>query len=183
MDIYRSIAALEAVLFASGEPMSLERLSRAVGIDIGTTEKLLGQLGSSLEDRGSGLRLLYLGGEYQLATREEFAEEIKNALDITRNMPLSQAALEVLAIVAYNQPVTRSYIEQVRGVDSSSVINTLIQKGLLEEGSRLDLPGRPLSYMTTPSFLRAFSLQTLEDLPPLPAAQEDENTESEEESI
>jgi segregation and condensation protein B len=96
-------------------------------------------------------------------------------LEIKRNTPLSQAAFEVLAVVAYNQPITKSYIEQVRGVDCSGVISSLCQKKLIEEKGRLDLPGRPLIYGTTDRFLRCFSLNSLEDLPDLPKTEEVEN--------
>ena len=103
----------------------------------------------------------------QLCTKTEFEPYIRRAFEIKRNAPLSQAALEVLAIIAYNQPVTRAFAEQVRGVDSSGVISTLVEKGLIEEAGRLDLPGKPIAYRTTPLFLRSFGLESLEDLPPV----------------
>ena len=103
-----------------------------------------------------------------MTTNEKYAEYIKKAFDIRRRTPLSPAALEVLAVVAYNQPVTKSFIEQVRGVDCSGVVSTLVEKGLIEERGRLELPGKPLLYGTTKNFLRCFSLKSLADLPPLP---------------
>ncbi|MEG1437114.1 MAG: SMC-Scp complex subunit ScpB, partial [Oscillospiraceae bacterium] len=103
-----------------------------------------------------------------LCTRTEFAQQVRSVLDIRRNTPLSQAAFEVLAVVAYNQPVTKSFVEQVRGVDCSGVMASLSQKGLIEEKGRLDLPGRPLIYGTTPEFLRCFCISSLDELPPLP---------------
>ena len=112
--------------------------------------------------------MVRLENTYQLVTREEFAPYIKKAFDIKRRTPLSSAALEVLAVIAYNQPVTRAFIEQVRGVDCSGVVTTLVEKGLIEERGRLELPGRPLLYGTTKTFLRSFSLNDLGDLPPLP---------------
>jgi len=126
------------------------------------------------------LCLLRLGNRYQLCTRTEFAQSVRQALEIKRNAPLSQAAFEVLAVVAYNQPVTKSFVEQVRGVDCSGVVNTLCQKGLLEEKGRLELPGRPLLYGTTTEFLRCFSFSSLEDLPPLPGDPSSEKTPIEE---
>ena len=124
--------------------------------------------------------MLRLGNRYQLCTRTEFAQSVRQALEIKRNAPLSQAAFEVLAVVAYNQPVTKSFVEQVRGVDCSGVVNTLCQKGLLEEKGRLELPGRPLLYGTTVEFLRCFSFSSLEDLPPLPGEPSSEKIPREE---
>ena len=112
---------------------------------------------------------------YQLATKEAYAEYIKKAFDIKRRTPLSPAALEVLAVIAYNQPVTKSFIEQVRGVDCSGVVTTLVEKGLVEERGRLELPGRPLLYGTTKNFLRCFSMSDLSELPPLPKNENAEN--------
>ena len=109
-----------------------------------------------------------------MATREEFQEPVKKALEIKKSQPLSQAAMEVLAIVAYNQPVTKSFVEQIRGVDSSSTVNTLVERGLLEEKGRLDLPGRPVSYGTTPHFLRSFGLASVGELPLVPQSGEEE---------
>ena len=105
---------------------------------------------------------------YQLCTKTEYASYVRRALDIRRNTPLSQAAMEVLAIIAYNQPVTKAFVEQVRGVDCSGVLSSLMQKDLLEERGRLELPGRPLLYGTTETFLRCFQLSSIEDLPPPP---------------
>ncbi|MBR5011510.1 MAG: SMC-Scp complex subunit ScpB, partial [Clostridia bacterium] len=105
---------------------------------------------------------------YQLSTKKEYAPYIKKVFDIKRKTPLSQAALEVLAVVAYNQPVTKAFIEQVRGVDCSAVITTLTEKELIEERGRLELPGRPLLYGTTKNFLRCFGVSDLSELPQLP---------------
>ena len=103
-----------------------------------------------------------------MCTRTEFSEEVRRVLEMKRNVPLSQAAFEVLAVVAYNQPVTKSFIEQVRGVDCSGVITSLCAKELIEEKGRLDLPGRPMQYQTTTLFLRSFGIESLTELPPLP---------------
>lgn len=161
-------ALTEAILFASGEPLEVARIAEALETDIEITHHILKEYAKGLDERGSGLCLLRLDDRYQLSTRIEFAEIIRKILEIKRNTPLSQAAFEVLAVVAYNQPVTKSYIEQVRGVDCSGVISTLGLKGLIEEKGRLDLPGRPLLYGTTPEFLRCFCLSSLGDLPNLP---------------
>ncbi len=162
------ISALEAVLFASGDPISVERLSQVFENEPEDIEKLVKLLAEKLDGNNSGVRVVRLENTYQLVTREEHAEYIKKAFDIKRRTPLSPAALEVLAVIAYNQPVTRAFIEQVRGVDCSGVVSTLIEKGLIEERGRLELPGRPLLYGTTKTFLRSFSLNDLGDLPPLP---------------
>ena len=103
-----------------------------------------------------------------MVSKKEFAPQIRTVMDLRRNTPLSQAALEVLAVVAYNQPVTKAFVEQVRGVDCSGVIGSLTTKGLVEEKGRLELPGRPLLYGTTENFLRCFNISSLDELPPLP---------------
>ena len=121
--------------------------------------------------------MLRLDDQYQMSTREEFQEAVKKALEIKKSQPLSQAAMEVLAIVAYNQPVTKSFVEQIRGVDSSSTVNTLVERGLLEEKGRLDLPGRPVSYGTTPHFLRSFGLTSIGELPLVPQSGEEAELE------
>lgn len=162
------ISAMEAVLFASGDPVSIDRLSQVFEVSPEKTESIASALEKKLEENKSGVKLIRLENKYQLATRNEFAEYIKKAFDIKRKTPLSPAALEVLAVIAYNQPVTRSFVEQVRGVDCSGVITTLIEKELIEERGRLELPGKPLLYGTTDNFLRCFSISDLSELPPLP---------------
>ena len=168
MEIKKLEGLVEAILFASGEAVSVDRIAELIGHDKATTLKIIQSLGNRLDDIGSAVEMKRLGESYQLCTRAEYGEIIKTALDIRRNTPLSQAALEVLAIVAYNQPVTKSFIEQVRGVDSSGVVSNLLEKELLEEAGRMDIPGRPISYQTTANFLRCFGLSSLEKLPPLP---------------
>lgn len=168
MNKQQTIAALEAVLFASGDPISIDRLSQTFELKSEEIEKYIKELEKKYEAQGSGFYVVRLENTYQLVTREEFAPYIKKAFDIKRRTPLSPAALEVLAVIAYNQPVTRAFIEQVRGVDCSGVVSTLVEKGLIEERGRLELPGRPLLYGTTKTFLRSFSLNDLSDLPPLP---------------
>ena len=159
---------LEAVLFAVGEPVELERLSQALEVDELLLQQVLENLRASYDERDGGLCILKLDDKYQICSKKEYADEIRKVLEIKRNAPLSQAAFEVLAIIAYNQPVTKAFTEQIRGVDCSAVISTLCQRGLIEEKGRLDLPGRPLIYGTTPNFLRCFCLSSLDELPPVP---------------
>lgn len=162
------LSTFEAVLFASGDPISIDRLSEIFEISPEKSEEIALKLENKLEKNNSGIKLLKLENKFQLATRTEYAEYIKKAFDIKRKTPLSPAALEVLAVIAYNQPVTRAFTEQVRGVDCSGVITTLIEKNLIEEKGRLELPGKPLLYGTTDNFLRCFSISDLSELPPLP---------------
>ena len=118
-------------------------------------------------DSGSALCIKRLENSYQICTREEFAPAIRKALETKRNTPLSNASMEALTIIAYNQPVSKSFVEKVRGIDSSSVINNLVEKGLVEEAGRLDVIGRPVVYRTTTIFLRTFGLSSISDLPPI----------------
>ena len=155
-------------MFAYGEPITIEKLSEASGIDRETAVKLIDQLERRYNVQESGLRILRINDGFQIAARAEFSENIKAALETRKQQPLSQAAMETLSIVAYNQPVTKAFVEQVRGIDSSSVVNTLVERNLLEEAGRLDLPGRPVAYSTTDNFLRCFGLSRIEELPPLP---------------
>ena len=165
-------AALEAVLFAAGEPLEGDRLAEALGIPACDLQPLANQLARMYEESGSALQLLMLGNSYQLTTKAEYADAVKAALEIKKNTPLSNAAMETLTIIAYNQPVTKGFVERVRGVDSGSVVNTLVERGLLEEAGRIEVPGRPLAYRTTAHFLRCFGLTSLADLPPLPNSEE-----------
>lgn len=162
------IAALEAMLFAAGEPVEADKAARALEIENDEAIALFEKLKSEYESRNGGIRVLKLGDTYQMCSAKEYVTYIRALLELKKNTPLSQAALEVLAIVAYNQPVTKAFIEQVRGVDCSGVLRSLNEKELIEERGRLDLPGKPLLYGTTNNFLRCFTLQSLDDLPELP---------------
>ena len=175
-------AAAEAILFAAGEPLETAKIAQALDIEIEDAETVLRSCAEQLDERESGVCLLKLGERYQLCTRQEYAENIRSVLDMKRNVPLSSAAFEVLAVVAYNQPVTKAYIEQVRGVDCSGVLSTLGHKGLVEEKGRLDLPGRPLLYGTTPEFLKCFCIESLSELPELPEREEKEQEPEKEET-
>lgn len=168
MELTEGISIIEAIMFAYGEPITVDKLSEASQIDLDTTAKLVDQLERRYNVSESGLRIIRLGNGYQIATRPEMAAYIKAALETRRSQPLSQAAMECLSIIAYNQPVTKAFVEQVRGIDSSSVVNTLVERNLVEEAGRLDLPGRPISYRTTDTFLRSFGLSSIHELPPLP---------------
>ena len=174
------IAKLEAMLFASGDPIEASKLAEVLEIDIETVVRMLGHLSGMYDERESGLMLIQIDNKYQLCTREAHSDEVRKLLEIKKNTPLSNAAFEVLAIIAYNKTVTRAFIEQIRGVDCSGPISSLVQKGLIEEKGRLDLPGRPLVYGTTDRFLRCFSLNSLEDLPELPKTEEVEGINKDE---
>ena len=164
----KMLAVAEAVLFAAAEPIEHTRLSIVLGTDSEVTLEILDILKERYEKEDSGLCLLKLGSKYQICSKKEYINEVRAVLDLKRNTPLSQAAFEVLAIIAYNQPITKPYIEQIRGVDCSGVVNTLCQRGLIEEKGRLDVPGRPVLYGTTDDFLRCFSLSALSELEELP---------------
>jgi len=176
MGIEEMRCAAEAILFACGDAIETERIAQALGIDSPMAEKVLKSLADTLDESGSGLCVLKLGNMHQLCTRTQYAEMVRDVLETKKNTPLSPAAFEVLAVVAYNQPVTKAFIEQVRGVDCSGVLATLSQRGLVQEMGRLDLPGRPLIYGTTPEFLRCFCLTSLADLPELPEREKGEDS-------
>ncbi len=160
-------AILESILFAAGDPVSLERLAAVTGAE---EEELLAAAlrlrdGYAYERRG--VRLLQLEDSLQLCSAPENGEYVRRALETRKPPKLSAAAMEVLTLVAYFQPVTRTYIEQIRGVDSSYTVGLLTERELIEPCGRLDVPGRPVLYRTTPGFLRAFGLKSLEELPEL----------------
>lgn len=175
MKIKEMQSKMEAILFAAGEPMEIGKLGQVLELDLETVEKILRLLADRYGEEESGLCLLRLDDSVQISIRPQWSSLVRSALDMRRNVPLSQAAMEVLAVIAYNQPVTRAYIEQVRGVDCSGAISGLINKGLVEERGRLELPGRPLLYGTTLDFLRCMGLSSLEELPPLPEMKEEDS--------
>ena len=176
------IPMLEAVLFAMGEPIEIERLCVALELDEIVVSDALAKLQEKYEDDNCGICLLKLDNKYQICTKQKFADSIRSVIEVKKNAPLSQAAFEVLAIIAYNQPVTKAFVEQIRGVDCSGVISSLCQKSLIEERGRLDLPGRPLIYGTTAEFLRCFCISSLDELPPLPENKSEETASTENES-
>ena len=163
---YRS--SIEAILFAAGDPVELKRLSETLELPESAVQTQLDILIDEYHSMERGITIIQLNDSYQMVSVKQFAPQVRKAMDLRRNIPLSQAAMEVLAVIAYNQPVTKSFVEQVRGVDCSGVIGSLTTKGLIEEKGRLELPGRPLLYGTTDHFLRCFSIRTLDELPPIP---------------
>lgn len=167
MDLKQTKAAVEAMLFAHAEPVTAERLAGVLGVEEDAVSRPSSFLAGRLRGRRPRSCAAPAGGPLAACHKTAYAPYIKDIMDTRRNTPLSPAALEVLAIIAYNQPVSRSFIEQVRGVDSSSTVQTLVQKGLIEEAGRLDLPGRPVSFRTTDVFLRTFGIASLAELPPL----------------
>lgn len=169
MKFSEGMAAVEAVLFASGDPIETDKLAAAAEIESDTVLRIIDRLNDRYKEQGSALVIGKLGESWQMMTRPEYARYVKSALETRRQAPLTQAAMEVLAIVAYNQPVTRGFVEQVRGVDSSGVVKSLVERNLLEEHGRLeDVPGRPIAYRTTENFLRVFGLNSIGALPPIP---------------
>ena len=159
--------AVEAILYAAGYPVKYEKIAEVLGLDLRNTKTLIEHLADEYNAEGSkrGIALLMFDDTCQFCTKEQYAPYIREALGIRRGGNLSASSMEVLAIVAYNQPVTRSFIDQVRGVDSSYAVNSLIDKALIEACGRLDAPGRPMLYATTEKFLRVFGLRSLSELP------------------
>lgn len=161
-------SALEAILFASGESIPSARLSLILGTDEEEILRCAQELAEEYEKQGRGIRLLRLDDKLQLCSAPEYAPYITKALEQRKPAQLTQSALEALAIVAYFQPVTRAYIDQVRGVDSSYTVSTLLDRGLIEVAGRLDVPGRPALLRTTDVFLRTMNVSSLDELPKLP---------------
>ena len=168
MDRKELESALEAILFASGEPVQVDRICVALDIDRPTVEQLLQKLMDYYAYERRGIRLLKIDDSWQLCSAPDYAETIRKAFEIRKPAKLSQPALEVLTIIAYYQPTTRAYVDQIRGVDSSYTVGLLLDRGLIEECGRLQVPGRPRQYRTTKQFLRAFHLSSLKELPELP---------------
>ena len=168
MEIKELESALEGVLFAAGEPVAVERLCLGLEVDRPTLDAVAQQLMDKYSYDRRGLRLVKLDASYQLCSAPEFAPYIRKTLESRKPARLSQPALEVLAVIAYYQPVTRAYVDQVRGVDSSYTMGLLLERELIEEAGRLAVPGRPMQFRTTKNFLRSFGLSSLEELPELP---------------
>ena len=158
---------LEALLFAAGYPVSYERLAEVMETDVESVRAAAARLCDSCSKSGRGIQLIDFGDSCQLCTKEEHIDRIRALLSVKRGGNLSRASLEVLAIIAYHQPVTKSYIEQIRGIDSTYAVNNLTDKQLIEVCGRLDAPGRPALYRTNENFLRLFGLSSIVDLPPI----------------
>ena len=168
MDMREIESAMEGLLFASGEPVHVDRLCTALELDRATAEQVLQRLMDYYAYERRGIRLLRMEDSWQLCSAPDYAEVIRRAFEIRKPAKLSQPALEVLTIIAYYQPTTRAYVDQIRGVDSAYTIGLLLERRLIEECGRLQVPGRPHLYRTTKQFLRAFHLTSLEDLPEMP---------------
>ncbi len=161
-------AKIEAILFAYADPISITKLSNILDINTSDCSKYLKDFSHELNNnQNRGIKIVFLDDSVQLVSKKEFAEYIKNAIEEKNNYILTPVSMEVLSIIAYNQPVTKGFIEQIRGTNSNGVVNSLVEKGLIEESGRLDIPGKPISYRTTKTFLRTFGLADLNQLPPL----------------
>ena len=161
-------SAVEGILFAAGEPVDIKRICMALDADRSVVEQVLQRLADYYAYERRGIRLLRMEDSWQLCSAPDYANVIRKAFEIRKPAKLSQPALEVLTIIAYYQPTTKAYVEQVRGVDSAYTVGLLLERGLIEECGRLQVPGRPILYRTTQKFLRSFHLSSLEELPEIP---------------
>lgn len=167
-------STLEAVLFAAGDAVSIDRLCEALELPRETVLEAARELSSRYDFEQRGLMLRRIVDKLQLCSRPMYAEAVRRVTETRKNASLSPAALEVLTIIAYRQPVTRAFIDQLRGVDSGGTLSSLAEKQMIEEAGRLEVPGRPILYRTTEHFLQAFALESLDDLPALPAFTDNE---------
>jgi len=174
MDLKEIESAVEGILFAAGDPVTADKLADVLGVDRQIVLHVLDSLSDYYKFNRRGIRLVRLNDSYQLTTAAEYAEYVKKILDIRKQPMISRAALEVLSIIAYYQPTTRAFIEQIRGVDSSGTIGTLLERQLIEESGCLDVPGRPKLYVTTPAFLRSFGISSIDELPQIDEYEEAE---------
>lgn len=156
---------VEAILFAAGEPVGLSRMALAIGEPEDSVEDALKALMDTYNFDRRGMRIIKLEDAYQMVSAQELSEVISRALETRKAPKLSASALETLTIIAYYQPATKAFVEQIRGVDSSYTVGALLNKKLIEERGRLNVPGRPILYGTTPDFLRTFGLSSIDDLP------------------
>lgn len=159
--------AIEGILFAAGEPVKAAKLAAVLDCGVKDVENAVGELKEEYERDKRGFNIIDISEGYQICSRPEYYTYIQEILGEQRLQPLSNAAMEALAIIAYKQPVTRGQIEEIRGVNSDGCVNRLYERGLIEEKGRLDAPGRPILYVTTDTFLRCFGLKDPRDLPPL----------------
>ena len=170
MELKELEGTIEGILFAAGEPVPVERISLTLEQDKETVDSVCQRLADQYGYERRGIRLVKLENSWQMCSAPEYADSIRKTLESRKPAKLSQPALEVLSIIAYFQPVTRAYIEQVRGVDSSYTVGLLLERGLICEAGRLSVPGRPMQFKTTKNFLRSFGLSSLDDLPELPSS-------------
>ena len=182
MELEKIEAAVEAVLFAMGDAVSVDKLAAAIGHDTETTRKLVHQMMDRYNSREGGLEIIELEDSFQLCTRKEYYDTLIKVAKQPKKYVLTDVQLEVLSIVAYKQPVTRVEIEKIRGVSCEHAINKLLEYGLIQEAGRLDAPGRPILFGTTEEFLRCFDVQSVEELPDMnPEKVEELKQEAEEE--
>ena len=167
------LSVIEAILFAAGDPVPASRIALVTGEETQTIVSAARELAAAYEENRCGMRLVQMNDLLQLCSAPEYGDQIRKAFEIRKTAKLSQPALEVLTIIAYYQPTTRAYIDQVRGVDSSYTVGLLLERGLIEECGRLQVPGRPRLYRTTKKFLRDFHLGSLEELPEMPGLEAD----------
>lgn len=167
-------SAIEAILFASGEAVHIDRICLALNLDRLSAEETLQRLGDHYAFERRGIRLLRMEDKWQLCSATEYGDMIRRAFEVRKPAKLSQPALEVLSVIAYHQPATRAQVDQIRGVDSSYTVSLLLERDLIEECGRLQVPGRPRLYRTTENFLRSFHLSSLKDLPPLNGVEDDD---------
>ena len=168
MELNELQSALESVLFAAGEPVPVERLCLGLEVDRPTLDAVAQELMDKYKSERRGMRIVRMDTSYQMCSAPEFAPHVRKTLESRKPPKLSQPALEVLAVIAYYQPVTRAYVDQVRGVDSSYTVSLLLERDLIEEAGKLAVPGRPTLFRTTKNFLRTFELNSLAELPELP---------------
>ena len=175
MEYKELLGAVEGILFAAGEPVDIDRIAAVLATGRDEIINAGNAIAQSFAERGSGIRLIRLENSFQLCSAPEYSEYIRAALETRKPPRLSQSAIEVLAIVAYFQPVTRAYIEGVRGVDSSYTVSVLTERGLIEPCGHLDAPGRPTIFRTTNNFLRTFGISSLDELPEMPELSADDD--------
>ena len=174
MELKELESAIEGILFAAGDPVPVERICLTLEQDKETVDAVCQRLADNYSYDRRGIRLVRLENSWQMCSAPEYAEYIHRTLENRKPAKLSQPALEVLTIIAYFQPVTKAYIEQVRGVDSSYTVGLLLERGLICEAGRLAVPGRPIQYRTTKNFLRSFGLANLDELPELPSSTQED---------
>ena len=167
MNLHEIENTVEAIVFASGDPISVDRVASVLAVEKAVIFDVADRLSEKYLQRKGGLRFLLLNDMMQMTTDPQYADAVRTALESRKPSQLSRTSLEVLAIVAYYQPVTRSFIEQLRGVDSSYTVSLLLERELIEPCGRLDVPGRPMQFQTTVNFLRTFGIGSLDQLPEL----------------
>lgn len=175
------MSAVESLLFVSGEPLTLKEISSILKTNLSYTEEILESLSGEYEEISRGIKLININNSYQLVTKPQNSDYIHELVKGNTRQFLSQASLETLAIVAYKQPITRIDIDEIRGVKSDSAVQNLLEKGLIKERGRLNVPGRPILYVTTEEFLRQFGLVDLDELPSLQELLEKYSQENNEE--